>query len=93
MMASYFTPPTWTFNEYHPGRARASHLFDRMKWCQVGYSVIRDAAGGYTQVAEPDDDDIKFSSAFYMGGRSYVLSDQEVTDLTAAGYGSYITTV
>jgi len=89
-MASVFTPPTWTYNEPHPGLA--SHLFDRMKWLQVGYSVIRDAAGGYTQVAEPDDDDIKFSSAFYMGGRSYVISDQEVTDLTAAGYGAYITT-
>jgi len=61
-----------------------------MKWLQVGYGVIRDAAGGYTQVTDGDDDDIKFSSAFYMGGRSYVVSDQEVTDLTAAGYGAYI---
>ena len=87
-MASVFTPPTWTLNEPHPGGA--SHLFDRMKWLQVGYSVIRDAAGGYTQVVDADDDDIKFSSAFYMGGRSYVLSDQEVADLTAAGYGAYI---
>jgi hypothetical protein len=64
-----------------------------MKWLQVGYSVIKDAAGGYTQVAEPDDDDIKFSSAFYMGGRYYTISDQEVSDLTNAGYGAYITTV
>ena len=86
-----FTPPTWTSNESHP-KGRASHLFDRMKWCQVGYGVIRDAAGGYTQCVDADDDDIKFSSAFYMGGRTYLLSDQEVTDLTAAGYGAYITT-
>jgi len=91
MMASYFTPPTWTYNEYHPGRA--ARLFGRMKWLQVGYGVIRDAAGGYTQVTDGDDDDIKFSSAFYMGGRTYLISDQEVTDLTNAGYGAYITTV
>jgi hypothetical protein len=90
-MASVFTPPTWTYNEYHPGRA--AHLFSRMKWCQVGYSIIRDAAGGYTQETDADDDDIKFSSAFYMGGRSYNISDAEVTDLTNAGYGAYITTV
>jgi len=63
-----------------------------MKWCQVGYGVIRDAAGGYTQVVDADDDDIKFSSAFYMGGRSYTISDAEVTDLTAAGYAAYIVT-
>ena len=89
-MTSVFTPPTWTLNEPHPGPA--SHLFDRMKWCQVGYGVIRDAAGGYTQVVDADDDDIKFSSAFYMGGRSYTISDAEVTDLTAAGYAAYIVT-
>ena len=90
-MTSVFTPPTWTLNEPHP--TPASHLFDRMKWCQVGYGVIRDAAGGYTQVVDADDDDIKFSSAFYMGGRSYVISDAEVTDLTNAGYGAFISTV
>ena len=91
-MASVFTPPTWTYNEPHPG-SRPARLFDRMKWCQVGYSIIRDAAGGYTQVAYADDDDAKFSTAFYMGGRAYTLSAQEVIDLTAAGYGSYIKTV
>ena len=89
-MPSYFTPPTWVNNESHPGPA--SRLFGRMKWLQVGYGVIRDAAGGYTQVVDADDDDIKFSSAFYMGGRSYLLSAQEVTDLTAAGYAAYIVT-
>ena len=88
MKASYFTPPTWTYNEHHAGPA--SGLFDRLNYLQVGYGIIRDASGGYTQVVDADDDDIKFSSAFYMGGRSYVLSDQEVADLTAAGYGAYI---
>jgi hypothetical protein len=89
-MASYFTPPTWVYNESHPGPA--SRLFSRMKWLHVGYGVMRDAAGGYTQSTDADDDDIKFSSAFYMGGRSYLISDQEVTDLTNAGYSQYITT-
>jgi len=87
-MASVFTPPSWTNNEHHVGPA--SHLFDRLNYLQVGYGIIRDAAGGYTQVVDADDDDIKFSSAFYMGGRSYTISDAEVTDLTAAGYGAYI---
>ena len=90
-MASFFTPPTWTYNESHAGPA--NRLWGRLNYLQVGYGVIRDAAGGYTQVTDADDDDIKLSSAFYMGGRSYLLSAQEVTDLTAAGYAAYIATV
>jgi hypothetical protein len=84
-MASVFTPPTWE-NKPQTGH----RLWDRLKGINVGYGVIRDASGGYTQCLDADDDDIKFSSAFYMGGRSYTISDQEVTDLTAAGYGAYI---
>lgn len=89
-MASVFNPPTWTNNEHHAGPA--SGLFDRLNYLQVGYGIIRDAAGGYTQVVDADDDDIKFSSAFYMGGRSYSITPDEVTDLTNAGYGAYIVT-
>lgn len=90
-MPSYFSPPTWTHTESFPG-TDANNLFSRLS-VQVGYGIIRDAAGGYTQVVDADDDDVKFSTAFYMGGRSYPITPAEVTDLTNAGYGAYITTV
>lgn len=89
---STLTGPTWVRNEAHGGRA-AQSLFGRMKYLHVGYGIIRDAAGGYTQVTDADDDDIKFSTAYYMGGHSYQLTTAEVSDLTNAGYGSYITTI
>ena len=87
-MPSTFTAPTWTNNRVMGHRSDL--LFSRMKYDQVGFSVIRDASGAYTQVVDADDDVIRLSTAFYMGGRSYKLSAQEVTDLTAAGFGQYI---
>ena len=90
-MASTFTAPTWVNNPITG--LPSDRLFARMKYNKVGYSIIRDAVGAYTQVVDADDDVIRFSTAFYMGGRTYVLSAQEVTDLTAAGYAAYITTV
>ena len=85
-MVDLFTPPTWDHNESeHP-------LFGRMKGAPVGYGIIRDTSGAYTQVVDADDDDVKLSTAFYMGGRSYKITLAEKTDLTAAGYGAYIIT-
>ena len=89
-MASTFTGPTWVGNQ--ATGYESDRLLTRMKYNKVGYSIVRDAVGAYTQVVDADDDLIKFSTAFYMGGRTYTLSAQEVTDLTAAGYGQYITT-
>lgn len=88
MAPSTFTAPTWVNNRVMGHRSDL--LFSRMKYDRVGFSVIRDASGAYTQVVDADDDVIRLSTAFYMGGRSYVLSAQEITDLTAAGFGQYI---
>lgn len=91
-MASYFTPPQWVFNDIQGvGDRSRVRLFGRMKYDRVGYSVYRDASGAYFQVISADDDVVKTSTEYYMGGRSYQITAQNVTDLTAAGYGAYIT--
>ena len=89
-MAYYFTPPTYSFRQFDPSDDAAG-LFGRMHYLNVGYSVIRDAHGAYTQVVGADDDDIRVSTAFYMGGRSYPITSTEKTDLQAAGYGAFVT--
>lgn len=91
-MALYFTPPTWTRRVSMPG-TDGDQLFSRMKYLQVGYGVIRDADGGYRQVNEMDDDEAAIAREVYLGGRSYPVSTQVAADLTAAGYGAYISEV
>ena len=89
-MAKFFTGPTWTNNK--PADGPAGHLFEHMTYLQVGYGIVRDQFGAFTQVTDSDDDLIKLSTAFYAGGRTYTISDSQAADLTAAGYGTYITT-
>ena len=91
-MADYFTPPTWAFRQYDPSDDAAG-LFGRLHYLDVGYSILRDQYGAYTQVVGADDDDARVSTAFYMGGRSYPISSTEKTNLQAAGYGAFITSV
>jgi hypothetical protein len=38
-------------------------------------------------------DDVIAASAVYLGGRTYEVTAQEAAELTAAGYGAYITTL
>ena len=90
-MAKFFTAPTWTNNQLTG--MQSDRLFARMNYNQVGYSVVRDAAGAFTQVIDADDDLVRTSTAFYFGGRTYSISDSQAADLTAAGYGAFITTV
>lgn len=55
----------------------------------AGISLLK-IDGVYHQVRWPTDDDIAAASAFYRGGFEHELTDGEVADLTAAGYGAYI---
>jgi len=89
-MAQFFTAPSWCNNQ--PTGLPSDKLFVRMNYLQVGYSVVRDQFGAFTQVVDADDDLIKTSTAFYSGGRTYAISDSQAADLTSAGYGAYITT-
>ncbi len=46
--------------------------------------------GVYHQVRWPTDDDIAAASVVYRGGFENEVTEEEVADLTAAGYGAYI---
>lgn len=55
-------------------------------------TVIRNADLSYSTVRYPALDTLLAAVAVYQGGHVYELTSQEVTDLTAAGYGDFITT-
>lgn len=54
-----------------------------------GVTVLKND-GAYTQVSDPDPEDITAADAAYIGGRIYEISEDEADDLTEAGYGDYI---
>lgn len=53
-----------------------------------GRNVYKLTDGSYTEVDLKDEGQIE---KIYHGGHIHTLTQQEVTDLTAAGYGAYIT--
>ena len=57
----------------------------------AGYTVIQAADGSWFQTVTPTEEVLKSALRFYRGGYTYTLTDSEVTALTSAGYGSYIT--
>lgn len=56
----------------------------------VGRTVLK-TGSTYTTVQYPSDAQVRAANAVYMGGHVYTISAAEAADLTAAGYGSYIT--
>lgn len=79
-----FTPPTRVeyFGGLHPLWRRMSLL--------VGTTVLNEG-GFYRQVEEPTDEEVAGADAAYLGGRSYTVTQDEADDLTAAGYGEWVT--
>lgn len=53
-----------------------------------GRNVYRLTDGTYTEVDQRDTGQV---DRVYLGGHVYELTPEEVADLTAAGYGAYIT--
>lgn len=79
-----FTPPVEKFylSDTHP-------LFRRVP-LYVGTTILKEN-GMYRQVPYPvGTEEIDAAEVTYLGGHEYELTDQEVEDLTAAGYGAYI---
>jgi hypothetical protein len=83
-----FTPPT---RREHYGTRAQNPLTVRIGY-PTGQTVIK-AGGFYTTYAfnEVSDEMVSDADAAYFGGHDYVISDAEAAALTAAGYGSYIT--
>jgi hypothetical protein len=57
----------------------------------LGMTVWRDATGTWQQKFAPTLDDLAGATVVYGGGRQWPLNDQQAADLTAGGYGAYIT--
>lgn len=80
-----FTPPT-----VDEGPAGGGPLFFRYKIARADAVLKKD--GVYTQTRVPSQDEINEADIYYAGGRGgYEVSEAEAADLTAAGYGAYIT--
>lgn len=88
---SSFEPPTVFDNPAvlwsTPGYKRA--LFKFYGPYERGRSVVR-IGGVYQTLDYPDQDLLALASEVYLGGHIYPLTDAQVTDLTAAGYGEFI---
>jgi hypothetical protein len=56
-----------------------------------GITVVKRQDGTWYQTTTPVDSDLQVAARVYRGGYTYDLSSTEVTELTAAGYGAYIT--
>lgn len=55
----------------------------------VGVSILK-YGNEYFEVMYPNSDDLSAADAYYLGGYENVVSDEEATDLTNAGYGDYL---
>lgn len=56
-----------------------------------GITILKDADGVWRSVRYPAQTELESAQRFYLGGRRHVLTVDEAAELTAAGYGEYIT--
>jgi hypothetical protein len=55
-----------------------------------GISLVQRQDTTYYLTRYPALSELEAALTYYLGGHEYVLSDAEVTSITAAGYGAYI---
>lgn len=75
-----FTPPTYRF------KASTDSLFGK-RWVDVGQSVLK-FGQSYRLTRNVSAEDVEAADRAYIGGRTYIVDDDEATDLREAGYGS-----
>lgn len=84
-----FRPPTDNLVRYADpnGQGLAHRLFRFFSPDPRGRNVYRMLDGSYSEV---DQVDVSLYTKIYFGGSENEVTAQEVSDLTAAGYGAYI---
>lgn len=55
-----------------------------------GVTVIREG-DSFREKRNPRQTELDEATSYWLGGRSYEVSDEEAAALTAAGYGDYLT--
>lgn len=88
MTVSVFTPPT---QNLHYGNWFTQPLTSRINY-PTGATVLKSGGFYTTRWDAPSQADINSADIVYLGGHSYIVSQAEAAALTAAGYGSNITT-
>lgn len=56
-----------------------------------GVTVYKNQSGSWVQTTTPIDSELVAAQKVYRGGYTYTISAAEASELTAAGYGAYIT--
>jgi hypothetical protein len=59
-------------------------------WSVARGITVMKVDGTYVEVRWPTDAEIEAATVVYRGGFEHDLNDDEITDLTAAGYGDYL---
>lgn len=83
-----FTPPTDELVVYGDFWSPGSRLFRRLVPGLRGRNVFLLTDGTYTEMQPSYWSDVE---KVYYGGHVHQVTDAEVTSLTTAGYGAYIT--
>lgn len=77
-----FSPPT------RPVRVDTKGLW-RYYTLDEGYTLVKRDGFYHTYIA-PGDDELAGADAVYLGGHITIVSPQEASELTAAGYGAFL---
>lgn len=62
----------------------------RLYKLQYGVTVIREG-DTFRSKRNPRQTELDNATSYWLGGRSYEVTDEEATALAAAGYGAYLT--
>ncbi len=84
-MPYVFTPPTYKRMGYDDTWHRRTHI-------DVGIALVKRGLS-YTQAVELTAEDYDTADIIYMGGRSYLVDNDEGERLEAAGYGAHLVPV
>ena len=85
-MPSYFEPPTDNFVSYED--EERTRIFSRIAPGPRGRNIYKLTNGSFVEYQPGDMDTV---DTVYYGGHRIEVTADEVTNLTAAGYGNYIT--
>jgi len=80
----YFTTPTVRERRY----LRRHRLWDRM-YLDRGLSILRFGTS-YQQIDNPSTDEMETADALFIGGRTYLIDEEEAGRLISAGYGHWV---
>lgn len=80
----YFTTPAIRERRF----LRRHRLWDRM-YLDRGVSILR-FGDAYQVVENPGTEDMESADALFIGGRTYLISEDEALRLQAAGYGDWV---